>query len=272
MHAVLRAALREPVVHFLAFGGLLFAAQAFVHPGASAERRIVVDEGVRRELRDAWSHQHDAPPSDDEEAALVAQWVDDEILYREGLARGLDRDDGRVRARVASEMARIVEAEHPAVEPTEAELRAYFDAHASAYAEEPRIDFVHVFVDTQDPTAEARATELLVELQGGAAPAGLGDAFSGGRHYRGRRIDDLGRTFGPDFVDGLAEQPPGTWALRRSRFGIHLVRVERLTQAAGADFEAARLDVAHEIEEAARRERMARAMEALRSEWDVVER
>lgn len=268
----LSALAREPLVHFLVVGAALAAIDHFVHQPTEDERVIVVDERVRRELADAFLHETGAEPTPADLAPRVERWVDDEVLYREGIVRGLDRDDPRVRERVASRMAALLDAEHAVADPTDDELRAWFEAHADRWAEDARIDFVHVFVDGSDAEAEARAEALRAELVTGGSRVGLGDTFSGGRTYRGRRIADLTETFGDAFTDGLDAQPVDVWTVRRSRFGFHVVRVERRTAASAPDFETARLDVERDYLEHAHAERTDRAVEALRARWEIVER
>jgi len=276
-----RAVVREPLVHFLMIGAALFAigyvrgepiAPRPAAVPASARAPIVIDDALRARLRDGWARVHDAPPSDDELAGMVQRWVDDEVLYREGLARGLDRDDPAVRQRVAQQMAFVLERQVVMRDPSDAELRAWFEARRDRWAEPERVDFTHVFVAGQDRAAEARAHDLLAQLTAGADPTGLGDRFSGGRHYRGRKIEDLVRAFGPEFGEGLGAQPTGTWTLRRSRHGLHLVRVERHTAAHAADLATLRADVAKAWRDEHSEQALADAVRALRAAWPVVER
>ena len=269
----LRSLLREPLLHFVLIGAALFALERAVRrepPPRAQDPRIVVGADVRASLAETWSATHGQAPSPADLDTLVAQWIDDEVLYREGLARGLDRDDPRVRDRVASKMAHVVKAEVVVPEPAEADLRAWFDGHRERWAKTDLFDFVQVFVLGDDEAARARATDLLAKLQAGADPAGLGDTFSGGRHYRRRKLDDLARSFGDEFVTGMAEQTPGTWALRRSRFGLHLIRIERQTPAEVPELAAVLPDVRKDWEDARRADGYAAAMRTLRARWEIV--
>ena len=235
----LGAILREPLVHFLAIGLCLFALDRW--------RR---DDPARAE-----------PPA----AAPAGALSDEEVLYREGLARGLDRDDPAVRRRVADKVAFILERAIVIPPPSEAELRAWFEARRATWDRPARIDFTHVFVAGDG--AEGRAAALLAELEAGAAPDLLGDRFSGGQRYRGRKPADLAASFGPDFARDLDRQPIGRWQLRRSRHGLHLVRVDRVEPARAADFADARLDVEKDWIDARRAEELAARVRALRARW-----
>lgn len=275
----LRALAGEPLVQ-LALAGLVIAvaARAMGGDGRVAEdaptagpvdRRVVVDDEVRGQLREAFERARGRAPGEAELEAAVTRWLDDEILYREGLARGFDRGDPAVRARVASKMAGVLEQAVVVPEPDEAALRALFATRGQEWARPERIDFTHVFVDGSAVEAERRAAALLDQLRAGADPASLGDRFAGGQRYRGRKPADLAESFGPGFTDGLAGQPPGAWALRRSRRGLHLVRIDRREPGRAADFAAVRLDLRKAWRDDRRAEGLAAAVQEIRRRWTV---
>ncbi len=114
--STLRSLAREPLVHFPLIGCVLAALDRLGGGVETDPNVMVIDEGVRRALSDAYEHEHGAPPDEVALDALVEQWIDDEVLYREGL----DREGVRVRQRVAALMRALVEAERPAPVPTAA--------------------------------------------------------------------------------------------------------------------------------------------------------
>lgn len=283
MSSTLRALAREPVIHFVIIGAVLFGLDAAISrgdtadPEAAASQRpfsvpqepIVVDDAVRATLTEHWLRTHPTAPTETELQALVDAWIDDEALYREGLARGLAENDPQIRERVVSQMAYVLQSRITVPTATDDELRAWFETHAERYAQPERVDFTQVFVDGLDATAEARAREILRLLEGGADPNGLGDTFAGGRRFRGRRLAELAGRFGEAFTTGMDAQPPGTWTLRRSTQGLHLVRIDRWTSSTTPDFESARAEILHDWEQAQRQTAMATAKQALRSQWEV---
>lgn len=268
-----RAWAKEPLLHFVIIGAALFAVDAARGPDEPDEpaRRVVVDRGVREELRARRRTELSREPTEAELEEVIDHWVNVEILYREGLRRGFDEHDPAVRARVASRMGHVLRASAVPPEPSERALRRHLEAHADDFAEGERVDFTHVFVGGHDADAARRADELLALLERGASPAGLGDSFSGGRRYRGRELEDLARIFGDAFVEGMSSQPIGTWARRRSRLGFHLVRIDRRIAARTPRFEEIREDVRHDFLERWEADAEARAMTRLRAEWEVVE-
>jgi peptidyl-prolyl cis-trans isomerase C len=287
---------REPLVHFVLIGAVLFAVDAMRSeaepqaaapaapttpalpspaPGAGSAgmaRSIVIDDATRAQIASNAQRRLGRPPSAQELANETQLWIDEEILYREAIARGLERDDPVIHQRVAGKMSFVLEQSLAVPEPTDAELRAYFEQHRAQWSIAEHVDFTHVFVSGSDAASEARLGELEAALAAGAAPERLGDRFTGGHRYRGRKPADLALAFGDEFASGLTTQAPGTWVRRRSRHGLHLVRIDGVDAGRSADFAAARLDVRKSWLEAKQRELLADAMKQLRSTWSVTQK
>src|SRR5690606_37816055 len=161
-----RRLLREPLVHFLVAGAVLFAAYALVRgPGAAPadERTIVVD---RRTLLTFMQYRSNAfepstfeasldAMSDDERRRLIEAYVDEEILYREAKALGLSESDYVIRQRLIQKLGFLLgDIADASLAIGAAELQAYFDTHREAYAIEPAVTFTHVFFDADRRGAE----------------------------------------------------------------------------------------------------------------------
>jgi hypothetical protein len=267
-----RNLLRDPLLQFLILGALLFAADRVLHPpapAATADDRIVVSADVRNELADAWRQSHGQPPTPAELESEIDRWIDQEILYREGMARGLERDDARVRDRIATKMGVVLEAKLALPPPTDEQLEDWFRTHSGEFDRPPTIDFVHVFVKGDAPEAKTRSDELLSRLSAGAEPGGLGDRFTGGRHYRGRKRPDLEKSFGVEFTSCVFDAPLATFVQCKSRHGFHLVRVEKLDPGRRAKLTDVKLDVAKSFREDQKARAMRAALDELKKRWKV---
>ena len=137
--SVLRRIAREPFVHFVFLGAATFAIHAALAPGD--ERRIDVTRSDIEHLRAASIRQWGRDPGPSQMRVLVNGYVREEVLYREALAEGLDKDDVVIRRRLAQKMEFL--AQSSVAEPTEAELRGYFRAHADRYARERTFEEAH---------------------------------------------------------------------------------------------------------------------------------
>lgn len=267
----MRELLREPLVHFLLGGAALFLLYGGVaEPGAERPDRIVVGEEQVAMLAQTFRRTWMRPPTAAELEGLIDDHVTEEVLYREALALGLDRDDLVVRRRMRQKMEFLNEGLAEG-EPSDEELRAFLEANPERFRAPPRVSFTQVFVSPDgDGAADARAAALLARLRAGADPAALGDPTLLPRRLSLAPPSQVEGSFGAGFAEHLAELPEGVWSGPiASGFGLHLVRV--------SGREPARLPALAEIRGAVGREWAAeqddaareRFHRALRARYDV---
>ncbi len=231
----MRRFLHEPLVHFLLAGLLLFGAFRLARPAtarpASTEIVFTLDEiaQMARLFQAQWGRL----PTAAEFNALLEAEVREEVLYREALAIGLDKDDEIVRRRMAQKMEFLAEDVAEAHEPGDAELRAWFEAHAARFAEPRRVSFRHLYFspDRRGARGQGDAARALARLAGQpeASPlaASLADPFMFQDYYRDQTSETLSREFGPGFARALDTLPEGRWTGPvESGLGWHLVFVD----------------------------------------------
>ena len=263
MRSVAARLVREPLVHVVLLGVVLFGLHRWVAP-PKASQEIVVPADALGGLRDDFRRRTGRMPSATDEQALVDAYVDDEILVREGMALGLDRGDVVVRRRLIQKMGLLLENTEQVPAPTDAELQAYLAAHTSRYATPPRVSFTHVFVSAQraGDRVGSEAEALRTQLDAGADPATLGDPFLRGREFRLHAQGELASIFGAPFATDVMALPEGAWSAPiRSTFGLHLVRVSEKRAGTAPDLAAVREQVEREwrVERRATLDREARA-------------
>jgi hypothetical protein len=269
----------EPLGRFLLLGGALLAVDHLVGREEIATREkartIVVSASRKGALVEAFRAEHSRAPGGAELRALLDRWVDEEVLYREALALGLDRGDTVVQRQLTQKMRFLIDDVTTLPEPSPADLEAWLDEHAERYGRGPLVSFEQVFLSRgrhgDGLAAEAaRVAERLHRTPD--AFVGVGDPFLVGQVVTDADAVRLRREFGAGFDEVLAGLPSGEWSGPvASAFGLHLVRVT-----ARAPFTAARLaDVADRVRldfDLARREERNRAAVAeLRDRYEVVE-
>jgi len=211
LDALSRLQQRHALLLFLALGALLFALEGRRHRGAMPPPPQAAGEGV-----------------------TAAQWLEDEVLYREAMARGLDDGDVIVRRRLVQKMRQLLETSADVAEPDAQELRDWIDTHAGRYGGVARLSLDHVFLSRSLRTGlAADAATVGARLRAGTDAAGLGDphpAGSGGERLGTRELE---RVFGSALVAQLGELPAGSWqGPLASALGLHYVRIrERSLQA-----------------------------------------
>jgi parvulin-like peptidyl-prolyl isomerase len=260
--------LREPLVYFLAVGAALFALTQWL--GTDGGRRIVVTDSERQRLFAQWQAQMGRPPTDTELAALVEQWIREEIYYREAVAMGLDEDDVIIRRRLAQKLTFLTEDLATAEPPEDAALRAYYQTHVEQYTEPERWTFSHRYYSGERrDQAQADAAAALGNLADGDAPTG--DPFMLQQDYVGRSQREIGELFGREFAAALADVPVGGWqGPIRSAYGWHLVNMTQRQAPRQLTFEEVVERVAVDYRQQQRRDANEAYYQALLSRYDIV--
>jgi hypothetical protein len=228
--------LREPLVHFLLIGAALFAIYAYMHRGRlgiESSRQIIVSLDELRQMDLYFVSQWHRQPTPEEFNAMVEDKVREEVLYREALAMGLDRDDTIVKRRMAQKMQFLAEDVAAAHEPSTAELKAWFDQHKDKFALPSRYSFRHLYFspDKRGKSAQDDAAKTLGKISGQPedsklAPP-LGDQFMFQDYYGDRTPEAIAKEFGPQFAIALEKLKPGSWqGPVESGYGWHLVFVD----------------------------------------------
>jgi hypothetical protein len=226
--------LREPMVHFLLLGAAIFVIFSLA-PGDRRGRpgRIIITQGKIDNLAATFARVWQRPPTERELDGLIQDHIREEVLYREAMALGLDRDDTIIRRRLRQKMEFIAEDFAAQAEPNDDELRAYLNSHAAAFADEPRFTFRQIYLDPQRRGGDlARdASRLLAELQlarDRTDPAELGDGFLLAHQFENVSAAEVAQTFGDTFVKSLSTLTPGQWqGPVPSGYGVHLVYVSQ---------------------------------------------
>ncbi len=265
---------REPLVHFLLGGVALFGLYgAVAEEPASRRDRIVVGEERVASLAATFQRTWLRPPTRAELDGLVGEFVDEEILYREALALGLDRDDLVVRRRLRQKMEFLhLDLVEPPV-PTDGELSSYLAANADRFREPARLDFRQVFVDPEvgDDDVAQRAVKRLARLRAGESRDGdAGDRTLLPEGMQRASEREVAAAFGAGFArDLFAVSGQGWQGPLASSFGLHLVQVEQRRPGRLPPVAEIRKQVERELAAERRAQANRRFLEILRARYEV---
>jgi len=248
----LKRILKEPLAHFLLIGALLFVVYGLFSSPGSGRGEIVITQGQIEHLAAGFARVWQRPPSAEELTGLIGDRVREEVLYREAIAIGLDKDDAIIRRRLRQKMEFISDDLAAQAEPSDAELNTYLQAHPDAFRAEPRFSFRQVYLSPQKrgKNLQRDAAQLLAQLNASGAkvaPAQLGDALMLEPAYAALPLGEVAKQFGAPFAARLPELALKQWqGPVESGYGVHLVYISERT--------AGRLPELAEVRETVRRE------------------
>jgi AcrR family transcriptional regulator len=226
--------LREPLVHFLALGAILFLIGILRGEAAGpAANHIAVTPGAIERLLADFRLTWQRKPTEQEFRGLVEEYLKEEMLYRTALEMGLDRDDQVIRRRLRQRVEFLTADLVESFEPTEEELQAYLDANPDPYRQEMTVTFLQAYIGERGGPEqdESRALALLEELRANpnTDPEQVGDPFMHPPAFWDIREMEVSSLFGEGFAAQLLELPLGEWSGPvTSAFGFHVVRVDGL--------------------------------------------
>ena len=228
--SLIRRLSRQPLVHFLVAGVILFAAASFFERTANRSAGAIhVSAAEIQRLEDIWSRQYGRNPTPTELRNLIDDYVREEVYYREAVASGLDKDDSIIRRRLVEKME-FLSQEIASGEPSEKELNDYFERNRDKFELPPRVAFSHIFFSPskEGSALQSDVAQALATLRRGHTDQAstLGDAFMLQSQYSLQSPEEVRALFGAEFADRIFKLHPGRWeGPIRSSYGLHVVRV-----------------------------------------------
>jgi peptidyl-prolyl cis-trans isomerase C len=265
--------LKEPLLHFLVAGGLLFAGYFWIHRGEKKEdpRRIEITSNQIQQIELDWRARWQRPPTQDELQAGISDELRQEVLYREALDLGLDKNDTIVKRRMAQKMDFLTDEISALRDPAPGEVEAWFEKNRAQYLPPPLATFHHLYFssDKRGAKAEADARQAMGALQ--SRDSRGGDALMFQPSYSEQTQDQVARIFGTKFSERLYKLEPGGWrGPVESGFGWHLVWVDALVAGEAPAFEAVATQAKADWIAEQRAELKRTAFEAMKAHYDIV--
>ncbi len=270
----MKKALKDPLIHFLILGGLLFAFVSVLGGNDTAQNEIVITKTTQKHLADLFEITWQRKPTEDELKNLTQEHIKEEIYYREALALGLDENDTIVRRRMRQKLEFMQEDLSSLKPPTETELEAYYDAHKDKYKTDHIISLIQIIVSSKRLDAGAieirRAREVLDK---GVQPSTLSRSSLLPVAMNLESKKSITNTFGSDFtkqVVKLANQEIGKWAAPvYSGFGTHLVKINLNQKPKPLTFDQVRNKVLVDYTQTLREEAAANYYKNLREQYRI---
>lgn len=244
----------------------LTAAALFASIACGSSRKddvIVVPGDVNHEALHALQRARGRHLTREEMLELHRVWIEDEILYREGLKLEPSAGAATSREKVTARALGAIDQKVRATSVSDEELRLWFEGHRDAYEQPARFDFEDAATPGRSTEAAIRA--LVTRLNGGA-PLDTGVSL---RAFRGRPESNLVQSYGKEVGSALQRAELGKWLPLETRDGWRALRLIAFTPGINTSLEAARDAVRRDFIEAAVTEKRAAAVRALWKNYEI---
>jgi parvulin-like peptidyl-prolyl isomerase len=261
--------------------GLLLGVVLLVGKGpptsGDEERLVVITANDLAQLRVAFMRTWQREPTQMELQGELEKFIREEVLYREALARGYDRDDLVVRRAMQRKMEFLGQAQVAAEPPTDEEIQAYFSLRQERYRTPNVISFAQVYFnpDTRDGRTERDAIEALEAIRrtdpDTAQLSRWGDPVMLQSFYPDQTEQAVRSAFGEEFATAVLALEPGQWqGPIPSGYGLHLVRITRRQESRVPEWTEVRSRVVTDMEYEARNAAQEQLFQEIAQQYQVV--
>lgn len=192
---------------------------------------IFVSTAQQERLADEFQRTWMRPPTPVELDRLIESHLREEVLYREALRLGLDRNDTVIRRRLNQKMDFITAAGVELAAPGDAELQAFLDANLEKFRQQGQIAFRQIFLGERPSKAQTDAAMTAAAALGPDGDfTGIGQPTILPPAMTLSYPPAIANQFGEEFARALPKLSLKQWAGPVvSAYGLHLVYVTQAT-------------------------------------------
>ena len=269
----MRKIFREPLLHFVLIGAAFFLLYSFVGPDETGQDVIVIDESDLDEVVSKFEMQWKRAPTEEELTSIIEKRIEQEIFYQEALKMNLDHNDEIIKRRLSQKIKFLSNDISSLVEPTEKELKDYYDKHQDRYMQDASYSMYQIYFspDTREDW-KGDAQKALAEITSLSLEEALkkGDPISLPQYFENTTSFHIQRQMGDEFTRALIDLKVGEWqGPIRSGYGEHLVFIETKEAAKPAPFEAVKEKVIEDFEYEKQKEVKASIYAEFEKKYDI---
>ena len=233
---MLKTIVKEPLLQFLIIGVVVFSLVSVMSESNEPDNLTInVSPAQIERWKAVFEQQRLRPPTETEVTELIDDHIREEILYREAIAMGLEKDDTVVRRRMVHKIRFVTEGLFTFEEPEEEKLTHYIEEHAARYRIPDQITFSQVYfnVSKENATKAAATLKTLNSMDTFTKEQlkELGDPIFVDSKFQDVSIKEVSKTFGIAFSEGINNLTTGEWhGPLQSGLGLHLVKVDKVTE------------------------------------------
>ena len=269
---------KDPLFHFLLLGAIIFVTYFILNPAEdNAGNQIKITQNDIDRFGQIFQKQWQRKPNKQELEGLVRAHLKEEILYREALAMGLEKDDTIVRRRLAQKVEFLITDVTVPSEVADKELLTFYEKNTQRYTRAAKLSFRHIYFNP-DIRGERMMDEANVTLHtlqstnaGLNVPDTYGDRYMLPLQYELTSEQEVARAFGRDFAEQLVQLEPGSWqGPVRSGYGVHLVYIKQRVASSVYPFNEVRERVKNDYLFDLRQTRNEEVLEKLKARYEII--
>ena len=222
---------REPLLIFMAIALLIFVGDYLMSLTKQDPKAIVITPEIRQEAKQIFINSLKREPSAADMKILIDRWTDNEVLYREGLALGLDKGDNSIRERVIFKALSVTQAAITLPKLDENDLKNWFKEHAGKYDSPNLIHFQEAVPLGKTSTENLK---IFVNALNGKGKSNIDSSLE---IFKDRPRFTIVDGYGEEFTAALEKLPPNGWNLLDSKAGPRIVSLISVKEGEKADFE-----------------------------------
>jgi len=268
--------IREPLIHFLLLGGLLFALYSFLNKDEvdPEDYTIHITQSDVDRLVKAYQKNWNSLPDSTTLAAIIEDEIKTELLYREALRMNLDHNDEIIRRRLKQKYEFLVKDLVSLDQPSDKVLQNFYQEHAHLYQRPTAISFNQIYFSPdqrKDPQQDAQA--LLTQVPNQKISASLeqyGDNFHLSNRFVRNDKESVRQAFGKQFADALFQLNQQGWVPPiQSGYGYHLVYIDTILPPQALSFDQVKERIGHDWQQQQQVQYNKRLFENLRSQYKI---
>ena len=220
----LNTILREPLIHFLLIGAALFFIYSQVNDSTTEDEKLInITKLELNTITSQWIKAKGREPSEEEKQEQIQKLIQEKILYREAIAKGLDKNDLTIRRHLAKKMRYVYDDNSLIPQATNEELKEYFSKNSSKFIESESLSFNQVVFTPTENSKDINkdANEFLKKLQSSKSKkiSTIGDLVELSKK-------GIINTFGQEFASEAFTLDTKSWqGPIKTRHGLHLIYI-----------------------------------------------
>ena len=223
--------IEEPLLIFTAIAVLIFLGDYLISLTKNDPKAIVITPEIREDIKQIYINSLKREPTPVDMKILIDRWVDNEVLYREGLALGLDKGDSSIRERVIFKTLSVTQAEITLPKLNDNDLQKWFTAHEDQYDSPALINFEEAVVSGKPSKDDL--TNFINALNG----KGHSSIDSSLEIFKDRPRFTIVDGYGEEFTNALEKLTLKEWVSLESKMGTRVVRLIGVKPGDKANFE-----------------------------------